>query len=224
MKMKLLLAFYFFSALFSSVTMLECLNCNVESGSCSTTRLQKCPPSNLCAALIYNYSIPGLNVNKIGEIHGCLPQAACNQANPSVLETTYSANVGVANGFLSISCCESESCNCIIIPELDNKPNGLQCLSCKRLTDTECISSISCVGSQDHCMTGTVLDLANLTIKGCASKSFCDADFQNSTLGDVHCCSGNLCNMFAVNRQDETWNRQDAVLLLMILTATKLLQ
>lgn len=52
----------------------------------------------------------------IGEIHGCLPQAVCNQVNPSVLETTFSANVEVANGFLSISCCESDNCNSVIIP------------------------------------------------------------------------------------------------------------
>lgn len=55
-------------------------------------------------------------MNMIGEIHGCLPQAVCNQENPGVLETIYSANVGVAKGFLSISCCESNNNNCITIP------------------------------------------------------------------------------------------------------------
>ncbi|XP_060774449.1 phospholipase A2 inhibitor gamma subunit B-like [Neoarius graeffei] len=219
-KMKLLLALYISFSLFFSVTMLDCLNCTSDSGLCNTTFSQQCPPGNSCTPLRYNYSVPGLNVKMIGEIHGCLPQAVCNQANPGVLETTYSANVGVASGFLSISCCESDNCNIIIIPEPDNKPNGLQCLSCKRLTDTTCTSSISCVGSQGHCMTEQVrfLDLANLTIKGCASKSFCDISFQNSTLGDVHCCSRNLCN------GSEAWNRQDVGLLLMILTAIKLLQ
>ncbi|XP_058258185.1 urokinase plasminogen activator surface receptor-like [Hemibagrus wyckioides] len=214
--MKLLLVFYFSSSLFGSVTMLDCLDYTSLSGRCSTTFSQQCPPDNLCASLIYNYSVPGFKVNMIGEIHGCLPQAVCNQKNSSGLETTYSANVGVAKGFLSISCCESDNCNCIIIPEPDNKPNGLQCLSCKGLTDTTCSSYISCVGNQDHCMTGTVLTLANLTIKGCASKGFCDANFQNSTLADVHCCPGRFCN------RSEAWNR-NVGLLLMMLSATKLL-
>ncbi|KAG7326265.1 hypothetical protein KOW79_009666 [Hemibagrus wyckioides] len=168
--MKLLLVFYFSSSLFGS-------------GRCSTTFSQQCPPDNLCASLIYNYSVPGFKVNMIGEIHGCLPQAVCNQKNSSGLETTYSANVGVAKGFLSISCCESDNCNCIIIPEPDNKPNGLQCLSCKGLTDTTCSSYISCVGNQDHCMTGTVLTLANLTIKGCASKAPLPAASSRSCFG-----------------------------------------
>lgn len=52
----------------------------------------------------------------IGEIHGCLPQAVCNKENPSVLETIYTANVGVAYGFLSVSCCESNEHKCITIP------------------------------------------------------------------------------------------------------------
>lgn len=62
-----------------------------------------------------------------------------------------------------------------------------------------------------------VLTLANLTIKGCASKGFCDAHFQNSTLVDVHCCPGSFCN------RTEAWNRQNVGLLLMMLSATKLL-
>lgn len=39
--------------------------------------------------------------------------------------------------------------------EPDSRPNGLRCLSCKKLTETTCNSSISCMGNQDHCMTGT---------------------------------------------------------------------
>lgn len=69
-----------------------------------------------------------------------------------------------------------------------------------------------------------VLNLTNLTIKGCASKSFCDINFQNSTLGNVYCCSGNLCNASEVSEASEAWKRQDFGLLLVILIVTKLLQ
>ncbi|XP_060723234.1 urokinase plasminogen activator surface receptor-like [Tachysurus vachellii] len=215
--MKLLLVCYFSSSLFCSVTMLDCLRYNSNSGLWSTTFSQHCPAGNLCAALIYNYSVPGLKVKMIGEIHDCLPQAVCNHANKSGLETTYTANVGVAMGFLFISCCNSDNCNRFVVPESSNKPNGLQCLICNGSRYTACSSSISCVGNQDHCMTGTVLTLANLTIKGCASKGFCDANFQNSTLADVRCCSGNFCNVSNAS------NRQDVGLLLMILIVIELL-
>lgn len=56
----------------------------------------------------------------IGEVHGCLPRAVCHQENPDVLETIYSANVGLAKGFLSISCCESNNHDCIKIPGKKN--------------------------------------------------------------------------------------------------------
>ncbi|XP_053355214.1 urokinase plasminogen activator surface receptor-like [Clarias gariepinus] len=200
--------------------MLNCLHCASESGSCTTTTSQQCPSDNVCAALIYNFSLSRFIVN-IGEIHGCLPQAVCNphKTNPSILETIYSANVGVAKGFLSIFCCESNNCNRISDnKEQDNKPNGLQCLSCWNPPDKTCNSSISCAGNQDHCITGTVINLANLTVKGCASKSFCGANFHNSSLGNVQCCTGNLCN------SSETRNRQGFGLFLMIIITTKLLQ
>lgn len=60
--------------------------------------------------------VKGLKVNMIGEVHGCLPHTVRDKENPDALKAIYSANVGVANGFLSICWCDSNNYNCINIP------------------------------------------------------------------------------------------------------------
>ncbi|XP_059381379.1 urokinase plasminogen activator surface receptor-like [Carassius carassius] len=73
--------------------------------------------------------------------------------------------------------------------------NGNKCYYCDVKS---CSNIMSCSGSEDRCITITGIwkrkKSLNLVVKGCASKSICDAAASVGEVQGVSCCSGNLCN------------------------------
>nr|XP_055035358.1 urokinase plasminogen activator surface receptor-like [Misgurnus anguillicaudatus] len=90
-----------------------------------------------------------------------------------------------------MQCCNTDLCNSNDVPDSSfNSPNGKQCYYCD---EKSCLNKLNCVGPEDYCITATV-NISSLlpTVKGCASKTICDAAQQGNA--QVSCCQGNLCN------------------------------
>ncbi|KAL7891275.1 hypothetical protein AOLI_G00007510 [Acnodon oligacanthus] len=192
--MKLLLSLY-----------LSSLFCSVHSV------LPKCL---MCAS----YEEFGVSSAAVARI--CLEQDLCSLLSPTASGITYSANFGVASVFGFVSCCGNDLCNNKSIPDLNNTPNGLKCPTCNSVTDPTCNSIVSCVGNQDRCGNGTLPKMqifgpaANMPVMGCVSESVCEA----TDITTFTCTSPRLSN------RSEAWIRLNLSLLILVLTATLLIQ
>uniref|UniRef100_A0A8C1CGB4 Snake toxin/toxin-like domain-containing protein n=1 Tax=Cyprinus carpio carpio TaxID=630221 RepID=A0A8C1CGB4_CYPCA len=97
-----------------------------------------------------------------------------------------SMNFGVVK--TSYSCCDTDLCNAKDAPDLSAiVPNGKTCYSCD---GHSCLNIMSCSGSEDRCIKAT----GQSAVKGCVSKSICDATTSVNDVQSISCCSGNLCN------------------------------
>ncbi|KAF7711821.1 phospholipase A2 inhibitor gamma subunit B-like [Silurus meridionalis] len=198
--MKLLLALFLLSSYLSSVFMLHCLDCTSESGQCNTELKQECTDNQVCATLKYRFFISGVNISSTEVKRSCHLRNECERWNTSNAGIIYSGNIGIASGTLFVSCCDSDNCNNIVIPELDSKPNGLQCMGCNNLADTVCNTTVSCVGNEDQCIKiqnespvfWTPAEKSHTM--GCISKSICDMNTNKLKLNQTLCCSENFCN------------------------------
>ncbi|XP_052425875.1 ly6/PLAUR domain-containing protein 8-like [Carassius gibelio] len=140
-----------FTVFFSEAVTLMCYKCTtpVPYGTCTTTA--NCSQNEQCNS-ITNTTYHGTgSSNKM-----C--SASC--ANRSV-------NVGMLS--YTSQCCASDLCN-----NTADSSNGKMCYIC---IDTNCSTNrtLDCKGDEDKCITGTAtLNGVNTTLKGCASKNFCD--------------------------------------------------
>ncbi|XP_048057160.1 ly6/PLAUR domain-containing protein 3-like [Megalobrama amblycephala] len=101
-----------------------------------------------------------------------------------------SMNLGVVK--TSTSCCGSYFCNVKDAPDpRATIPNGKTCYYCD---EKSCSNIMRCSGTEDRCITdrGT-FGGQSMIVKGCVSKSICDAAASTNAQG-VSCCEGNLCN------------------------------
>ncbi|XP_077050435.1 uncharacterized protein LOC143699880 [Siphateles boraxobius] len=101
-----------------------------------------------------------------------------------------SMNFGVLK--MSSFCCDTDLCNAKDVPDPSNIPNGKQCFSCG---DKSCSNILRCSGSEDRCIKATgTFGAQSLVVKGCVSKSICDATASVSSVEGISCCEGDLCN------------------------------
>ncbi|KAF4079352.1 hypothetical protein AMELA_G00192220 [Ameiurus melas] len=194
-KMKLFLALYVLSSSFCPVSMLRCLDCTSESGQCNTTISKECEADHVCASGTLSISIPGFNINSTTMSRGCFSRREQKLLSAAATGELYSANVGVAQVSLFVASCESDNCNNIPAPDLDNNPNGLKCLTCDNHSDKVCNSTVSCVRNQNQCVIikGPLFLIESEMMLGCSSKSVCEkSDIYN--FPKFECCSGNFCN------------------------------
>ncbi|XP_066518709.1 phospholipase A2 inhibitor and Ly6/PLAUR domain-containing protein-like [Hoplias malabaricus] len=216
--MKMLLCVSLFS-LFCSVYTLQCKSCTNGFGQCPNTFTTTCGTGEICSSERFNVGSSG--GGKALVARGCFSSNTCNSLNATGSSITLAADLVTSSLFLYLTCCNSDNCNNNQIPEPDNTANGLKCFACNSDTDTVCNTTVSCVGSENRCSNGTLVGIpgiplfGNINAKGCLSKNLCDI---GSTFGNVTCCTGNLCN------GSEAWHRLDLSILLVILTATMLLQ
>lgn len=103
---------------------------------------------------------------------------------------TGSMNLGIL--MVSSECCNSDRCNIQDAPDHSTgTTNGNTCYSCD---GNSCLNVLKCSGSEDRCIKATgTFGGQSIVVKGCASKSICDASSVSSVQG-ISCCSGNLCN------------------------------
>ncbi|KAK7158493.1 hypothetical protein R3I94_004958 [Phoxinus phoxinus] len=159
--------------LFTAGHSLSCYECVSD-----TCRQTTCSSGNNCLSMTY-----GISDTSVAKIKQCVPASNC---------TTGSFNIGSFK--FSSYCCNTDLCNSQDASDPSNAPNGNKCYYCDG--QKNCSKVLSCSGSQDRCITSTATS-ANQTVvvKGCVSKSVCDAPTSfSSDFVNVTCCTGNLCN------------------------------
>uniref|UniRef100_A0A671P996 UPAR/Ly6 domain-containing protein n=1 Tax=Sinocyclocheilus anshuiensis TaxID=1608454 RepID=A0A671P996_9TELE len=99
-------------------------------------------------------------------------------------------NIGIGKTFLA--CCNvKDIMHNTCFPPVD-PPNGKKCYYCD---GQSCSNILSCSGSEDRCFKATgTFEGQSTVVKGCLSKSICDAATSVGDVQGVSCCSGNLCN------------------------------
>ncbi|XP_056100973.1 phospholipase A2 inhibitor and Ly6/PLAUR domain-containing protein-like [Rhinichthys klamathensis goyatoka] len=207
--MDLQISVFLLFILFTAGHSLSCYECSGLTGSCADQKLKTCPSgSSQCLSLttvvqagksnmieIYSYLTDG---------DGAIIYWCCNKtATPfsggittkgkvkdcAVACQSGSMNFGISK--VSTSCCNTDQCNTQDVPDPPNTPNGKQCFSCD---EKSCSNTLSCSGTEDRCFKATgTFGGQSLVIKGCVSKSICDASSVSNVEG-VSCCEGNLCN------------------------------
>uniref|UniRef100_A0A672KY89 Snake toxin/toxin-like domain-containing protein n=2 Tax=Sinocyclocheilus grahami TaxID=75366 RepID=A0A672KY89_SINGR len=99
-------------------------------------------------------------------------------------------NVGITKN--SLACCNTDQCNDQDAPEPSDVPNGKKCYYCD---GESCLNILSCSGSEERCFKGTTNVMGqSKVLKGCVSKSICDATTTVTDVQGISCCEGNLCN------------------------------
>ncbi|KAK7160961.1 hypothetical protein R3I94_003816 [Phoxinus phoxinus] len=101
-----------------------------------------------------------------------------------------SMNSGVTK--TAFSCCGTDFCNAEDAPDPRlSAPTGRKCYYCD---GQSCRNTVSCAGTEDGCITATVINRGTPTLlKGCITKSICGL-LKCSFIQDLSCCEGDLCN------------------------------
>ncbi|XP_021322721.1 urokinase plasminogen activator surface receptor [Danio rerio] len=167
---------------FTSGHSLNCYQCGKVMGVCIFPSEKTCPSGmSMCESVTL---VSNLGLKMKGK--DCSADCA-------------SGTINFGDTQMSSTCCNSDKCNKEDPPDHSTgTPNGKMCYYCK---ENSCLYSLSCSGTEDHCVTAT----ANFSsqpeiLKGCASKSFCDAK-GTGPFKSFSCCSGNLCNGAKSNTQ-----------------------
>ncbi|XP_026089878.1 urokinase plasminogen activator surface receptor-like [Carassius auratus] len=166
--MDLHISLFLLCILFTAGHSLSCYECSL-TGSCTTSQCSTGFTNCLSAAVTVNSTTVKLK--------SCAPSVC-----PSG-----SINLGIGRG--STLCCNTDLCNNQDPPDPStNTPNGKSCYYCDGNT---CSNTVGCSGTEDRCFSTTV---QSQVLKGCVSKSLCDATQLIPGSGSISCCEGNLCN------------------------------
>ncbi|XP_065100324.1 urokinase plasminogen activator surface receptor-like isoform X2 [Paramisgurnus dabryanus] len=175
--MELKIFIVLFCALFTGGHSLKCYECSGPIGSCANKETM-CTSFAICFTQTTVSNTGGTEVIKKSK--GCTVNENC---------VSGSVNNGDFRTVTSIKCCNTDLCNSKDAPVPSNSPNGKQCYYC----DAQgCFNKLNCLGDEDYCFNLTETG-ESVTVKGCGSKSFCDAA-QEKNHKNFSCCQGNLCN------------------------------
>ncbi|XP_039513372.1 phospholipase A2 inhibitor 25 kDa subunit-like [Pimephales promelas] len=175
--MDLQISIFLLFVIFTAGHSLSCYECTGLTGSCADQKLKRCP----------------------GGSSKCLSLTAVSQGQISVKVKTKDCDVDCHSGSMnfgiskvSSSCCNTDQCNVHDAPDPPNTPNGKKCFYCD---DKSCSNTVNCSWTEDRCITATgAIGDQVLVVKGCASKSICDATSFIPNVEGISCCEGNLCN------------------------------
>ncbi|XP_058613291.1 phospholipase A2 inhibitor NAI-like isoform X1 [Onychostoma macrolepis] len=174
--MDLQISVFLLFSLFTAGHSFSCYEC--MAASCVNQNVKTCPSgSSKCMS--------STTVIQVGDIRDKWKVKACAADCVSG-----SMNIGIVK--TSSVCCDTDRCNIQDAPDPSNVLNGKKCYSCD---EKSCSNILSCSGSEDRCLKATGTIGGQSTVKGCVSKSICDAE--TSLLRGVErisCCEGNLCN------------------------------
>ncbi|KTF73337.1 hypothetical protein cypCar_00041098 [Cyprinus carpio] len=176
--MDLQISVFLLFLLFTAGHSLSCYECMGLTGSCSDQRVKTCPSG-------FSKCMSSTTVAQAGGNSAKVMLKDCIADCPSG-----SMNLGIAK--TSFACCNTDQCNVQDAPDPSNVPNGKTCYSCD---GQSCSNILSCTGNEDRCLKATGrFGGQSMVIKGCISKSFCDAGSSVQDVQGVSCCEGNLCN------------------------------
>ncbi|XP_027021078.2 urokinase plasminogen activator surface receptor-like [Tachysurus fulvidraco] len=170
--------------LFSKALSLNCYQCLSAISECTNEQIT-CPDQCLAATTsVY------LNGAKISESN----MKTCGVAEMCI---SGSMNLGMMKVANNAKCCTTNLCNSETIPAPAKQvPNGKKCYTCDK---DGCSATLNCEGNEERCISASVQQASNtIPMKGCVSKSFCDAAKGQSMSGmgvsNFKCCEGNFCN------------------------------
>uniref|UniRef100_A0A8C1IK20 UPAR/Ly6 domain-containing protein n=1 Tax=Cyprinus carpio TaxID=7962 RepID=A0A8C1IK20_CYPCA len=175
--MDLQISVFLLFILFTAGHSLSCYECMGLTGSCANQNVKTCPSGfSKCMS-----STTAVNVGNNG-VKVKLKDCAADCASGSM-------NFGYAK--TSLTCCNTDRCNVQDTPDPPIVPNGKTCYSCD---EKSCSNILSCSGSEDRCFKATgSFGGQSMVIKGCVSKSICDAGSSVRDVQGASCCEGNLC-------------------------------
>uniref|UniRef100_A0A8C5QVB5 UPAR/Ly6 domain-containing protein n=1 Tax=Leptobrachium leishanense TaxID=445787 RepID=A0A8C5QVB5_9ANUR len=174
-----------------SITCTSCTGFNCTAGNIT------CADSNACSTL-YSATVTKDGGNLASFARACTPKDLCN-----ITKSMSYSNVKVK---MAIQCCETDGCN----PEFRELPpdnetaNGVVCRSCRSESSDSCYTdeTIECKGNENMCLLQTIkisgIGTGSMSIRGCATKSFCDTTSQSlsvdgiNTKSDFFCTSGSV--------------------------------
>ncbi|XP_024278839.1 uncharacterized protein LOC112252113 [Oncorhynchus tshawytscha] len=163
-RMKLILTLSLICTLFCSVEMLQCFN-NSFIVNCSA------PFGETCLTATINAK--GL-INSTQVVKECSPIFSYGEA-------TVSVNLGFLHIASNQLFCNIDGCNKQTLQSAPNLANGRQCPSCSSFRDTMCNSTVTCLGVEDQCFSGSVTPGINSTtvnLKGCTTSNVCISIYQ----------------------------------------------
>ncbi|XP_050958157.1 phospholipase A2 inhibitor gamma subunit B-like [Labeo rohita] len=176
--MDLQISLFLLFIIFTAGHSLSCYECTDQKGSCADKKVKSCPRgSSKC--------ISSTAVTQVGNFSAKVKVKDCADVCASG-----SMNLGIIKK--SSVCCNTDRCNTLDAPDPRTDSNGKKCYYCD---GKSCSNILSCSGKEDHCITatGSFVD-QSLVVKGCASKSICDATTSVTDVQTISCCEGNLCN------------------------------
>ncbi|KAK2872330.1 hypothetical protein Q8A67_022227 [Cirrhinus molitorella] len=176
--MDLQISFFLLFAFFTAGHSFSCYECIGVTGSCADQTLTTCPSGfSKCVSLTSTVQAGGISATV--KAKNCAADCASG-----------SMNLGFEKD--SFACCNTDKCNMQDAPAPSNVPNGKTCYSCD---GQSCLNVLSCSEGEDRCLKATGSFLGqSMVVKGCASKSICDAVTSVSDVQSISCCEGNLCN------------------------------
>ncbi|XP_061572579.1 urokinase plasminogen activator surface receptor-like [Cololabis saira] len=171
--------------LLPKVNTLKCYECLPSpSGSCTDTP-KECPTDKCSTLKMVTYA----GTSKVMD----MTMKTC-AVGPECVDA--SVNFGISKTLVANKCCTTALCN--DKPGSDfvkSKPNGKKCFTCDGYS---CTSTLSCEGSEDHCVKATTAGgNEKVTLKGCASKMACSGQIKQQmaqSMGEFTCCQGDFCN------------------------------
>ncbi|XP_016382026.1 urokinase plasminogen activator surface receptor-like [Sinocyclocheilus rhinocerous] len=176
--MDLQISVFLLFVLFTAGHSFSCYDCMGLTGSCADQKVQTCPSgSSTCWSLTTAVQVDRISTKR--KIKECSPDCVSG-----------SINLGYSKS--SLACCNTDQCNIQDAPDPSNVPNGKKCYACD---EKSCSNTLSCSGSEDRCFkaTGSYLGYSAV-VKGCATKSICEASDLIPSMKDISCCEGNWCN------------------------------
>ncbi|XP_052392977.1 urokinase plasminogen activator surface receptor isoform X15 [Carassius gibelio] len=173
--MDLQISVFLLFVLFTAGHSFKCYECVSMTGSCAAQKIKSCPSG-------FSKCMSVTTVTQSGEISSKDCTVDCQNG---------SMNLGMIKA--SYSCCDTDLCNSKDAPDLSSiVPSGKTCYSC---VGHSCLNIMNCSGSEDRCIKATgSFGGPSADVKGCLSKSICDALTSVSDGQGISCCSGNLCN------------------------------
>ncbi|XP_072282470.1 phospholipase A2 inhibitor and Ly6/PLAUR domain-containing protein-like [Pyxicephalus adspersus] len=163
----------------------------ISCAQCLTTTSTSCGSSALkCASNLVCISIYQSTWTKNGErkqfIRGCGRKRDCDKSGVfSIPESKYR---------FSATCCDTSSCTpkTPVLPDFNFNLTTKTCTYCVSSTDTDCKSEqvMNCTKNEEKCATQNSIITAGSnkqksSVRGCASKSYCELKEQKSESGGI---------------------------------------
>ncbi|XP_073457865.1 uncharacterized protein [Aquarana catesbeiana] len=195
---KVEIQFFCFPATSSTATGTSCVVCRSENSLTCTSSLSVIPANSKCASA---YQISTANgVKSYQVVRSWAPVSKCNIAGSmTVAGTKYS---------MGISCCDGNGCTPSISDTTSTSQvsNGVQCKTCYSSSSSTCgtYTTMTCTGQEARCVSNARTTTSGGTsstemIRGCGTKSLCDAQTVSSTMNYMTVVNDFTCESTTIN-------------------------